>query len=302
MAERAPAAPAATLAPVLALVLNALVWGLSWWPLRALQAQGLHPLWSTALVYALALALLTARAPHGWRLLWRTPGLWALALAAGLTNLGFNWATTVGDVVRVVLLFYLMPAWSTLLAWWLLDERPSAAALGRLALALVGMAIVLHQPGAALPWPSSLPDWLALGAGASFALTNVLLRRLAHTPSMGRAFAMFSGGAATACAVALAGAALGFVTPWPAAPVHGTVMAATVLGLTAVMLLANLALQYGAARLPVRVTTLVMLSEVVFAAVSSIALGAAEPTPRVWLGGALVMAAALWAAQANRTA
>ena len=30
-------------------------------------------------------------------------------------------AYAVGDVVRVVLLFYTMPAWSVLFAWWLLD-------------------------------------------------------------------------------------------------------------------------------------------------------------------------------------
>ena len=34
-----------------ALVINAFVWGLSWWPLRELQALGLHPLWATALMY-----------------------------------------------------------------------------------------------------------------------------------------------------------------------------------------------------------------------------------------------------------
>jgi hypothetical protein len=36
-------------AAVLALLFNALTWGLCWWPLRQLQALGLHPLWSTAL-------------------------------------------------------------------------------------------------------------------------------------------------------------------------------------------------------------------------------------------------------------
>ncbi len=40
---------------ILALVLNALVWGVSWWPFRQLHAAGLHPLWATALMYALAL-------------------------------------------------------------------------------------------------------------------------------------------------------------------------------------------------------------------------------------------------------
>ena len=30
--------------PVLALMVNAFVWGVSWWPFRHLQAIGLHPL------------------------------------------------------------------------------------------------------------------------------------------------------------------------------------------------------------------------------------------------------------------
>ena len=38
-----------------------------------------------------------------------------LLVAAGITNATFNWAIVVGDVVRVVLLFYLMPLCS---AFW----------------------------------------------------------------------------------------------------------------------------------------------------------------------------------------
>ena len=41
------------LLPSLALVINAFIWGVSWWPLRELQGYGLHPLWATALVYGL---------------------------------------------------------------------------------------------------------------------------------------------------------------------------------------------------------------------------------------------------------
>ena len=48
-APAAAAAPGAAIWPVLALTANAFVWGVSWWPFRALQAQGLHPLWATAL-------------------------------------------------------------------------------------------------------------------------------------------------------------------------------------------------------------------------------------------------------------
>src|SRR5690349_2584438 len=95
--------------PALALVLNAFVWGVSWWPFRELQARGLHPLWATALVYAVSLTLLLLFRPHAWRGFRSMPVLWLLVAAAGMTNVGFNWAVATGDVVRVVLLFYLMP-------------------------------------------------------------------------------------------------------------------------------------------------------------------------------------------------
>ena len=108
--------------PSLALVYNALVWGLSWIAFKALHAQGLHPLWSTAIVYAGALVGLLVWRPGSVRGLIAHPHLLALAAAAGLTNVGFNWAVTLGDVVRVTLLFYLMPLWSIGLAWWLLRD------------------------------------------------------------------------------------------------------------------------------------------------------------------------------------
>jgi drug/metabolite transporter (DMT)-like permease len=41
---------------------------------------------------------------------------------------------------------------------------------------------------------------------------------------------------------------------------------------------------------------LIMLSEVVFASLSSVALGAAELSSRTLLGGALILAAAAWSA------
>ena len=103
---------------VAGLLFNAFVWGVCWWPFKQLEAQGLHPLWATAFVYALvfvsiALWLWRSGQLQSWR---GHPGLWLLLLASGLTNVGFNWAVTVGDVVRVVLLFYLMPLWAVLLA------------------------------------------------------------------------------------------------------------------------------------------------------------------------------------------
>ena len=275
-----------------ALVLNAFVWGISWWPFRALQDLGLHPLWATALIYVFALLSLLMLKPLAWRGLLQYPMLWWLVLASGLTNVGFNWAVTAGDVVRVVLLFYLMPAWVVLLAWPLLGEKPSRGSLLRLALALAGVVIVLKAPDSTWPLPESLADWLALMGGFCFALTNILLRRLNHTPSEARMFAMFGGGAVMATAVAVIGLGLGVVTVLPA---PGWAWAGLALVLSLAFLAGTLALQYGAARLSASATSLIMLSEVVFASVSSVLLGTGELSARTLLGGSLIVMAALLA-------
>src|SRR6195952_5801334 len=108
--------------PVFALLVNAFVWGVSWWPFRHLQALGLHPLWATALVYVLSALAITAWRPGALRQVATQPALWVIFLASGSTNACFNWAVSIGDVVRVVLLFYLMPLWSLLLARLVLRE------------------------------------------------------------------------------------------------------------------------------------------------------------------------------------
>lgn len=281
---------------VWALVVNAFIWGVSWYPFRQLEAQGLHPLWSTFLIYALALLALLAWRPGAWRHFLRQPLLGLLLVAAGLTNVGFNWAVTIGDVVRVVLLFYLMPVWSVLLAWGLLGDRPDLGALLRLLLALAGVVIVLKTPGSPWPLPQDLPDWLALMGGFCFALTNVLLLKLKDAPDEARMIAMFAGGTLLALLTALLGASSGLV---PSPPAYTAGWAGLVLLTSLAFLISNLGLQYGAARLPAATTALVMLTEVVFASVSSVLLGAAALEIRTLLGGALILLAALWAAASD---
>jgi drug/metabolite transporter (DMT)-like permease len=70
-----------------------------------------------------------------------------------------------------------------------------------------------------------------------------------------------------------------------------------VLGLSLAFLASNFTLQYGAARLSAHTTAMVMMSEVVFASVSSVALGASALTWRIALGGGMIVLAALLAAQ-----
>ena len=286
---------------VLGLTLNALVWGLSWWPLRQLEALNLHPLWATAAVFLVSALVLTCLYPRAWLSFKHYPALGWLVLASGLTNVGFNWAVTTGDVVRVVLLFYLMPAWSLLLAWWLLNDRPTRGALARLSLAFMGVVLVLKTPDSPFPLPQDLPDLLALGSGMTFALTNIWLLRLQHTPASARMIAMFGGGALMAMVCAALATITGVIaTPALELPhMHALAWAPWVIGLSVAFLVSNFTLQYGAARLRAHTTSMVMMSEIVFASVSSVALGASTLTWRISLGGGMIVLAALLASQAH---
>jgi drug/metabolite transporter (DMT)-like permease len=282
------------LLPAFALTFNALVWGTSWWPFRQFEQQGLHPLWTTLFVYTLSSVVIMVLRPAALRQLLSTPALWVLMLAAGTTNAAFNWGVVIGDVVRVVLLFYLMPLWAILLARVLLGEALTLATAARAALAVAGAAVVLWPEGgvSASQWPvpHSLADWLGVLGGFSFALNNVMLRREAHRPEEGRALAMFMGGAMVSgllgAALAGAGQIPGPVT-LPMAWVVGAIW------LSALFLVGNLALQYGAARLRANVTSVVMLSEVVFASASALLLGGGVLTGQLLLGGSMILLAAV---------
>lgn len=278
--------------PYLGLLFNAFVWGLSWWPLRRLQDMGLHPLWATLLFFALGVIAIGLTRRDAWRVVLRSPGLWMLALATGFTNASFNWGVATGEVVRVVLLFYLMPLWAVGLAWWLLGERVTARAALRVLLALGGALLVLRPADGGWPRFNGLADWLGLAGGFGFALINVMLRRAAHHSSAERALAMFSGGVCLPGALGLVLSAQGVVPGWPAFSWDWALLAA---GMGVAFFASNLAMQYGASKIPVHVTSVVMLSEIVFAAGSAVWFGGEALRPAVLMGGGLILVAVLLA-------
>jgi drug/metabolite transporter (DMT)-like permease len=259
------------------------------------------------IIYTLAVVGISLWRPRSWLDLARAPALWVVLLASGTTNATFNWAVTIGDVVRVVLLFYLMPLWAVLLARALLGEPLTPLALVRVVIALAGAAIVLSPaqaagidgsaglgPGGGLPLPRSLAEWLGVVGGFCFALNNVMLKREADRPEAARALAMFAGGAVVSAVVALGLGSQGSV-PWPPAPAAGWIAGTALLALFFVA--SNLALQFGASRLPAHVTAVVMVTEVLFASVSAVLLGAATLSAPLLVGGALIVGAALLAAR-----
>lgn len=279
-----------SLAPFAGLMLSSLVWGLSWWPIRWLDAHGVHVLWATASMYlvpTLVVLALYRRETGPWL---RQPMFWLLVVAAGLTNVAFNWGVLVGEVVRVVLLFYLMPVWAVGFARLLLGERPDRGTFWRVLLALTGAMTLLWEPEIGLPIPRSAGDWLGLAGGVCFALNNVMLRRLAPAPAATRSLGMFAGGLLLPAGVALMFTSAGIIDSPPALAANWLFGIAA---LATALVAGNIGLQFGAARLPAEVTAVVLLGEVLVAAVSAVLIGGESLDVRTLAGGGLVMVAAL---------
>ena len=109
---------------VIGLLSGALVWGLMWYPYRALNNMGVGGELSTLLSNSMAMILGLLFLGPIWREL-RVAGWLSVALmaSAGWTNLGYVLATLDGEVMRVLLLFYLAPLWTVIFSRWLLSEK-----------------------------------------------------------------------------------------------------------------------------------------------------------------------------------
>jgi drug/metabolite transporter (DMT)-like permease len=290
--------------PTLAIMLGASVWGFVWYPLRLLAALGVTGTAASALTSAAAFGfvlLLRGKTLATLRWHWVLP---ALALAAGVTNLGFVWGTIHGQVMRVLLLFYLTPAWTALFAHFVLHERLTWPGAALAALSLLGAMLMLWSPRAGLPLPGSLAEWAGLAAGMSFAMSNVLILKASRVlpemkPEM-RTATIF-GGAALFSSIA----SLFETMPAPPAGAHLGFAALLVLGLGCALASNNMLVQYGLARVPANRASIIMLFEIVVTALSAWLLAGEIPGAREWAGGAcIVLASALssWAHRAKPAA
>lgn len=281
----APARP--WLAPF-ALVVAATVWGVIWYPYRLLEAAGLTGSQSSLLTYLAALAILLALWPPRRPLPVDNRGLLlVVALTAGWTNLAYVLAVIDGEIMRVLLLFYLAPLWTVLFARLLLGERPGPWGAPVIILALAGAFVMLFSPDKPLPLPENGAEWLGLSAGVTYALSNVLARRLKAVSSRRRSLWIFAG-VVLICLPPAAGD-LGGATAGLAAPDW------VLLALTgALLVLAVLAAQYGLARTPANRAIVILLVELVAAAFFSWFWAGEAMSAREWLGGALIVAAGLF--------
>lgn len=277
--------------PVWVLLFSASMWGLSSLPLKAFAAHGLSGPLLAGVAFGLAGLVslpLLLREYRQWR--HSLGSLALLALVGGWGNTAYVTALVMGDVVRVMLLFYLLPAWSVLGGWLFLGERVSRRRGGAVALALSGAFLVVGG-FAAFSTPFSLADAMAVTAGLGFAGNNIIARHAQGIPTASKTVVLFLGCAMTALPLALwvDGSDAARVLPTLTPPVMGWLVAYAIgwLGLI------TATWQWSVTRMEAGRAGVISIAELVVALLAATLVGGERMTLLECVGGVMITVAAI---------
>ena len=283
---------------VSALLFGATTWGIVWYPYRLLELSGVSGALSSFVTYLIPLLAglvffrrqLSNLRDYRWMLV-------GIGLTAGWTNLAYVLAILHGEVMRVLLLFYLSPLWTVVFARLLLAERPNRYGYLVIGMAFAGAVTMLWQPRLGAPLPRNNAEWLALSAGVTFAATNVLSRRGMEIPVDIKSLGVWAGVSFLSLLAMLVHPAEFAVVP-DLAPIDWEIL----LALGAIMFLVTVTVQYGLTHTPANQSIVIFLFELVVAAISSYFLANEALGAREWLGGAMIIAATLFSGKLENDA
>ncbi len=271
----------------LSCIVAAILWGLLWYPIRVLEGMGVPGLWSTLIIFCTAMLILF---PGCFRargeLLEHKLDYILIGLFAGWTNLGFILAMLEGEVVRVLLLFYLSPIWSILLAILILRERITRLSFFALILAMTGAVLMLWDANLFFNKSISLADIYAITSGMAFACTNIVIRKMGKTPVLLKMGASWLGViAVTGCVILLQH------VPMPELTFNSGTLA-LLMGFPFMFIMTWTA-QYGVTNLPIQRSSVIFLLEVVAGAVSAALLTSEIVSHFEYIGGVFIIFAGL---------
>jgi drug/metabolite transporter (DMT)-like permease len=274
--------------PSLGLLFAATVWGIIWYPYRLLEQAGISGAAASAATYTVALLLGCIVFARHWRNAAKAPlAMLPLALSAGWANLAYVIAVIDGEVMRVLLLFYLAPFWTLILSRFLLNERPGRRGVLVIMLSLAGAFVMLWQPGRP-PIPQNMAEWLAVSAGITFSLTNVLTRRATHLTIAHKSFSVWIGVVLSALLYLPFGHEQ---LPQLAAISSHQWLVMAMLG--CILTTTTLSVQYGLSHTLAARASVLFLFELVVGAISSWYWANEAMALHEWIGGVMIIAAAM---------
>ena len=151
-------------------------WGVLWVPMRHIEAMGLSGLWVVVLFHflpALAMLPLIVRTAPSSRRDWGRAAVAGALMGAGFALYALG--LVVASVTKTVILFYMTPIWSTVIAYFVLRERAGWGRWLAIAAALVGCALVTEVSRDELRFDPA--DLLGLFSGLFWASGSVMIRR-----------------------------------------------------------------------------------------------------------------------------
>ena len=286
------------ISPKIALLIGAVIWGLLWYPYRLLEQVDINGPNAATITYFIALLLgLTVfrkslRTSHlfddnPYLLFW-------IGLLVGCACMAYILGVIHGVVMRVLLLFYLAPLWTIIFSRLLLQEKLSLHGYWVISISLTGATTMLWQPGSNFPLPSSYGDWMGLAGGLVFALSNVLIRKdQGHSVQL-KSLAVWSG-------VVVVGLTYSLFLPMPHALTEISLNSwLLLLGTGLAVFVLSLVIQYGLTHVPANQAIVILLFELVVAAVAAYLLTSESMTLREWIGGAMIVSASLFSSRMNR--
>lgn len=272
--------------PVVVLFLASIIWGLTWLPLKFIHQTGIDGIALVFVSHALLnLVLLAARPSWHLFILYRRP-LLGIAIAGGTAVTCFTYALIHGDVIRVMVLFYLVPVWGVVGGRIFLGERIDLMRTVCVVLALLGAFLILGG-NRVFSSPPVWTDFLALMAGVAFAANNLFFRAVHQVGLTTKLTAMFWGCMLLALSLLIFGVEpmpvdIG-LTPWLWVAAYSVTF----------LLLANLGSQWGVSHLEAGRASVIMIMELVAAVVSALWIGGEQLSGMEWLGAFFVVASAL---------
>lgn len=283
---------------IFGLLFGAMCWGIIWYPYRIMNDVGVSAIASSFYTYSIAIILGAALFAQHWRGIFKLPKsvVW-LSLIAGWTNLSYVLAVIDGEVMRVMLLFYLSPLWTLLLAHFWLKETISKAGFISIAVAMIGAYIMLADPFNShsnfLPLPQNKAEWLALSAGIGFSLTNVITRKSVHLSLAAKSMLVWVGVAGMSLLLMPFLGEISLKSDFPA-PQFFTLNNWLIMTFIAILLMvATLFVQYGVTQITASRASVLFLFELIVAAVAAYYLANEAMTPNEWIGGILIVTAGL---------
>jgi drug/metabolite transporter (DMT)-like permease len=277
--------------PSAVIFLAAAIWGLYWLPLRFVENAGMTGVWSVFAINSVPLVVLVPLAIWRRRIILADPvPVIVIGMMTGFGLACYSIGLVYSSVIRVTLLFYLTPVWSTILAYFILGERAGWKRLGAILLGFGGLYLMLSAEGSNVN-PLNYGDLAGLLSGIFWGLGAVALRRWPHTKPADNVPSQFLFG--SLLAILVIAATSGIMETAPAWPVWRNALPVVIPFHVLIIVPSLFAIFWASQKVSPGRAGILMMSEVLVAGISAPLFAGEALSGQEAVGAVLIVSAGL---------